>query len=502
MARIVKYSHHFTVDQYDGDMWREIARFIVTFQQYSTRYQKGIGLIKNKTKLFAEGNASRTLVRMHINVFDDFLKHMELRGYKPYNFRYVDKPMYKPATCKPEMPDFMKPRDYQVPQIDYLCDGKSPIKILTLQTGKGKTYCALEAVRRLGLRTLISVPAKYLGKWKKDVIEAYGDSVEIFVVQGGASLRNLLALAKAGELTADVIVCSSNTIANYFKEYKYGTVFTYEVEPPDMFEALEVGVRLIDEVHEGIHFNYRFDCFTHVPLTISLSATIVSRDELINRVVDYMFPVELRAPEMKYDKYVDVVGLGYKVALPNTVRCKNAGMYSHNTYEQWVMSKKKRREAYRDFIFDLMHRIYYSKGNFKQKILIFAASIEMCKYLAEEYAKLYPDLNVTTKVQDDDFEVLEENNVIFSTLLSTGTAVDIDDLAYVLMTTSIDSDSANLQAIGRLRRLKNYPDQTPEFYYLACTDVEKQMLYHRNKQKLFLNRAKHHRWYMTDVVIP
>lgn len=501
MANIVKYSHHYVVSGWDVGMRKQVNRFAVQFQQYATRYQKGVGTIREKTKLYAEVDAYATLVRFHINTYDDFIEWMELQGYPKHRFTITEVPMYEPATCKPVMPDFMKPRDYQVPQIEYAC-AEGIIKILTMQTGKGKTYCALEAIRRMGKRAFISIPAKYLQKWKKDVIEAYGDSVEICVVQGGSQLRSLLALAEAGEMTADVIICSSNTIANYFKEYRSSGVFTYEVPPYKMFEKLQVGVRLIDEVHDMLHFNYRFDCYSHVPLTLSLSATIISRNETVNKVVDYMFPPELRGPEMEYDRYTDVIGLGYRVEKPNLVKCKQRGMYNHNAYEQWIMSSPKRLDAYVDLIFYIIKKIYLSKGNLKQKTLIYAASVDLCKLLAERFAKLYPELEVATKVQEDDLAVLDTAQVVFSTLLSTGTAVDVEDLAYVLMTTSIDSDTANLQAIGRLRRMKNYPEQTPEFYYLACVDIEKHMTYHANKQKLFMERAKHHHWMMTNAILP
>lgn len=501
MANIVKYSHHYVVSNWDIAMRKEVSRFAVIFQQYATRYQKGVGIIREKGKLFAELDAGKTSIRMHINTFDKFMEWMELQGYPARKFNITEVPMYEPERCTPVMPSFMVARDYQVPQVEYLCSpGK--IKILTLQTGKGKTFCALEAVRRLGLRTLVSVPAKYQSKWKNDIIEAYGSSVELCVVKGGSQLRSIIAQGLAGEFTADIILCSSNTLAIYFKEFLSHDELTYEAPPYNLFEILGVGIRLIDEVHEGLHFNHRFDCLTHVPLTISLSATIVNRNETIQRVVEYMFPPEIRGPEMEYDRYTDVVGLGYKVAKPNIVKCKQRGMYSHHVYEQWILSKPDRRDAYLKMIFDVITSIYINKGNLKQKILIYAASIELCKLLATEFGKLHPELEVATKVQDDTFDVLETAQVIFSTLLSTGTAVDVTDLAYVLMTTSVDSDTANLQAIGRLRRMKNYPEQTPEFYYLACADIDKHMVYHENKKRLFMNRARHHRWYVTDTILP
>jgi hypothetical protein len=88
--------------------------------------------------------------------------------------------------------------------------------------------------------------------------------------------------------------------------------------------------------------------------------------------------------------------------------------------------------------------------------------------------------------------VLERSDIGVSTVLSAGTAVDIKNLRYNLMTTAIDSQQSNEQTLGRTRLLKDWPDITPRFRYFVCSSIEKHMLYHRNKLDYFKGKVKSH----------
>ena len=75
-------------------------------------------------------------------------------------------------------------------------------------------------------------------------------------------------------------------------------------------------------------------------------------------------------------------------------------------------------------------------------------------------------------------------------VLSAGTAVDKYGLTDVFMSTSIDSIQSNEQAMGRLRELRQWPDMTPRFHYFFAGNIEKQVMYHERKKKLFEHKAK------------
>jgi superfamily II DNA or RNA helicase len=106
--------------------------------------------------------------------------------------------------------------------------------------------------------------------------------------------------------------------------------------------------------------------------------------------------------------------------------------------------------------------------------------------MCTEYTKVlkdrYPDLDVRRYVEDDPYENIIEADIRVTTVQSGGTAIDIPKLRVAIMTVSIDSPVSNLQALGRLRELK---DRDVKFYYLYCVQIPKQVQYHRNRKLLF-----------------
>ena len=131
-------------------------------------------------------------------------------------------------------------------------------------------------------------------------------------------------------------------------------------------------------------------------------------------------------------------------------------------------------------ITSVVQTTYIKRRKEGHRMLFFAASVDMCKVIAAHLKGILPGLKISSYTADDDYEVLLDNDISVSTLGSSGTGVDIPGLTTVLMTTSVGSRQANSQAVGRLRELP-WPDITPEFLYLVCQDIPKQMEYHERK---------------------
>jgi hypothetical protein len=118
--------------------------------------------------------------------------------------------------------------------------------------------------------------------------------------------------------------------------------------------------------------------------------------------------------------------------------------------------------------------------------MVFAGSIDMCTRITERLKKEFPYLDVRRYVEDDPYENAIEADIRVSTVLSGGTAIDIPNLRTALMTNSIQSPVSNLQALGRLRQLK---DRDVTFSYMVNIHIPKQVDYHNRKKELFADRA-------------
>lgn len=361
------------------------------------------------------------------------------------------------------------------------------------------TAMSLAALAQIKTRTALVIKGMYVDKWIDDVTEMYGlKAGELMVVRGSKNLMALIDLALAGELKATFIIITNKTLYNYLKAYERfkGEIkaMGYNCLPEDLFEVLGVGVRQIDEVHQDFHLNFRLDLYTHVPKTISLSATMKSDDKFVNRMYEVMFPMEARFAGIAYDKYIAVKALFYRS--PNIRKLRFLGKrrsYSHVEFEKSIMKQKRILDSYFSMIRDVVQGSYISKKESGQKMLIFCATVDMCTALSEHLKTHYPSLDIRRYVSEDDYTDLLKADISVSTIKSAGTAVDIPDLRTCLLTDALSSRQANEQTVGRLRRLKRWPETTPEFLYFVCEDIPQHIRYHNRKEEFLADKVLSHK---------
>lgn len=367
------------------------------------------------------------------------------------------------------------------------------------------TLTALMAVAQLGLRTAVVLPAMYAEQWYGDIQDAFNCTVkDIMFVRGLKNLRSVIQMARNGEYTQDFIIMSSTTMQLLIKEYETNPELCCEMycHPAELFELLQVGARVIDECHRNIHLNIKMDLYTHLEKSINLSATLNTRDPFISRMYGMIYPKKDRYDGLEYDRYVDVFALEYTMRRAHKAKYKGfKGYYSHTRLEQWLLKNPKELDNYCEMIYQIVKDCYVVDRLEGQRCLIFAAFVEFCTYLTKYLQRKIPELKVGRYVSEDDYVTLLANDISVSTILSAGTGVDIPGLREVIMTTSIDSMQANEQAKGRLRRLKDFPDVNPRFWYIYCTQIPKQVDYHRRKEQQFRGTCRYFKQIQTDYTV-
>ncbi len=482
-CRVDVYSHFFKVTQFSGQAERALISLCRELIQ-KTVVKIGKRYVEQNDRVFASRTKDKKDYRFNINMYDRFLLRMGEFGIARDNIEHVFHGLYEPAEASLKMAEGWTPRPYQIPLIDFITE-PGPIKVITLQTGQGKTATSLAAVAKIGHRLMIVVLARYFDKWIVDVAESYGISDDrVVTVQGFKQLRELLKKAMTTGITEDVIVVTSRSIQDYITLYettRYELGPKWLVAPENMYELLGVGVRLIDETHQHFHLNFKLDLFANVPKCIYLSATLESSDRFINEMYSIAYPLSCRRSNDVYVRYIDVTAITYQVKDYTKIRCTQKGNYNHTAYEQWIIKRKDILANYLKMIFAIVDKEYLQKRKDSQRMLIFAATIELCEIIRDYLCKRITNLTVSKYNAEDEYSVLMESDITVSTLGSSGTAVDIKHLITVLMTTAISSKQANLQALGRLRELRDYPDQTPHFLYLTCLDIPKHVNYQKEK---------------------
>lgn len=491
---IVCGSHFFKCIKVTPRARPAIESFARQFVQYGF-VRMGSKYTRAALKVFAMASADRSEFRFHINCLTKFEQHLEANYIRGDMVEWVQLPIPMPVKVEFKMQPQWVMRDYQTPVVDYIVSNTPPLfKFVDLQTGRGKSACAMKAMTELSIRTLIVVKPMYIEKWVDDMHRTMVmEHEDILVVRGSDQLMALLLLAESGDLAAKVIIISNKTMQNWIKLYKklmYETLgMGYVCVPEDVCKTLGVGLVLIDEVHQDFFFNFEFSLLTNVYKSLSLSATLVSDDDFMNKMYEIKYPSATRYKGPAYEKYIAATAVIYKLKYPNKMRCKDnvSKNYSHHLFEQSVLRSNELASNYLELIKQVVDGSYLKDYKEGQRCLIFCISIELCTVLTDYLKKCYPKLLVQRYVEEDPWSNLMESDICVSTMQSAGTAVDVDKLSTVIMSTAMSSSQGNIQGFGRLRKMKD--GTTPSFLYFVCEDIDSHVKYHEKKRIILESRA-------------
>ena len=496
VARFDLYSHYFKVTGFDHLGKTALQEYSYRLIQWGTerRGQVNVRVEKCSYRVITQDESE---MRFHINQLEDVIRHFESYGMLRERILMVRHELYTPPTVSYKFKADMEPRESQPMIIDYLSspplEGYAPSKLVTLQTGKGKGFVTFKALERLGVRALITVKGMFVDKWVEETEEMFdlrpGDMV---VVDSSKTFRKLILMAQAGEDMPKIIIISTKLMYLFMQTYELynGNTLAYEVKPEEIWELFGIGVHITDEAHMEHHCIFRIDLFSHVPLAIFLSATMEADDPFLNRMYETQWPKATRSPHVPYDKYIHVKNIWYTVDNMKGIRYKNfMKQYNHVLYEQSIMKRPQMLDNYYGMSKSIMNTVYFDGREVGQKALVFCATKELCTIFRDRFQRDYPDLKIGRYIDVDPLSTLEESDVTITTIKSAGTAVDIENLTRVLCTHNISSKQAVEQAIGRLRKIKNW-NMDPEFYTISARNVDTHNKYAAERPGKIMDKVK------------
>lgn len=499
--RIDIYSHHITITRQNDSVRRALEAFVGGLIEYDQARVPTHGgkfrFIQVPARVYASATANRLEARFHINQLADIKAQLYANGTNPETgVEYVTHELYEPAPMTLKMTTDKELRDVQIPVVEYLSrKDDNRAKVVTAPTGTGKGLMSITSISNLGMRTAVIIKPKYIKKWVEELeLECEIKRGDILVVSGYKELASLMNLALTDDLHAKIIIIGNVTLQNYIKSYERDACFSemYPVEPEKFYEVLKVGVRVIDEVHESFHFNFKQDTYTHIPYTISLSATLDADQEILNRMYRTMWPIPTRGPAIPQKRYIVAMCMWYNIDRVDRVRYVNPKrQYSHTEFEKSIMRNKLMLANYLKLPETIVQNRVVPDHKPGQKMIIYCATIQMCTLMRDHLAQKFPQFTVGRYVGEDDWEDLHNHDIVVSTIGSAGTAVDVKNLRWVLMTTALSNKQTNIQVAGRLRELRDFPEETPEFMFLACRDIGKHCEYAHAKWAKLDSKVKH-----------
>lgn len=514
--KIVKFSHFFVVSGISNNAERDAVRAhcIPLLQRESFKKPNG-DIVYGETKKFYSFNKDKTECRFHINDFNNFCEDLRVRGVDMAGVEIVDAPMYTPTPISFAINDFFKPRDNQPLIINYFNDPYPLIKMCELETGGGKTFTSLFSLSTRDSRGMLSIRPQYFDNWFKAI---FGEAdtgkppitdmqpEDMLVIQGSIQLKDAIKHAIMGDFEYKFIMISNATLYKMNKVYDEtgSTVDSYGCEPWELCQVFGVGTFMKDEGHMDFHANYRLDLFTHVPVSITLSGTFSSDNIFIRKMQQLQHPLNSRAPTVAPTKFRAVKAVRYSINPRRELRYKLRGRteYNHNALEESILKDKKARPAYLELIRRTFENEYLKVRETKeQKALILCGRVEMAEVIIQHLLEHYPELGISRYVSGDSFLEACANEVIVTTIISGKAAIDVPNLILAFNTVNVGSKETNLQALGRIRELRHYPNIRPQFVYLYTDDIASASYYHQNKIQLFASRVFSHHCVESGIML-
>jgi len=366
-------------------------------------------------------------------------------------------------------------------------------KLLSLQPGGGKTFTSLVRAVNNGERTLIFCQANLIEQWLKETASLVGDKATLVNIQGTDKLVKVANKIKDGDIDPDFIFIPLPTWGSYVRRWIAGEHFS--INPPDVTKSMSVGTVLSDEAHTTLQALWYVVSMCECNEFIGLSGTMSDDDPKMEAAQNYMFPLRSRFTEDNLKPYVTQVVLVYGLKHPKDVVCTYRGRstYNQGAYEKWILMATSRRNAYFNLILDAVNKSHFMRKKKGDRLMIFFASIKMIASFKRLLHDIYPNVKVVEYIAGISKEDAEGAEIILTTLIKSGKAVDFKGLTTVINTISVAKKETAQQLVQRLRRpkqvalsnyLDDYIDDTPRMYVqLLNKDIPTHFFHYRNRKR-------------------
>ena len=365
-----------------------------------------------------------------------------------------------------------------------------PQRFLSLETGGGKTYCAIHYIFKTKKLPIVFVDQELiLNQWKDRIL--YFTNItedEIFVIQGTNSINKLMKMTNKELKKYKFFLALHRTLSsNELKESEYSTY--------DIFKKIGIGVRLYDEAHVEMKNIFNMDIAYNCE-SIYITATPKRSNPSENKVYQNMFNLK-QVPRFigKSNNYHNIIIFPYNTnpTLQEEVSMKTKFGYDANAYSNYLLENN---DAYEEFYQALKKILDKSYKKNKHKAILLFKTTALCDDFYEAFKNYLENLNNMNltigkyhyKVKNKDKEL--EKDIIFTTDKSMQKAIDIKGLSLVINTVPCSSDTVVTQMIGRLRKLDDkevfFVDMYDEGFSAQRNQASKRLRLYKKKAKQIL----------------
>ena len=436
MNKIVVYRTHIEINDYDlGDCPNLERTFSIYEQTYHKNFPKGRVYDSEKRILMLPRGIDIGYLERLFNSDPVISADVDPMGdIKPVMLKY-----------KPRDEDQMEAIKFMLSMDKYKYTERATMKSINLNTGKGKTYCAIAVTAFFGFRPIVITDnIGWLEQWKKFFIE-YTDisEEEIYLIAGAPSLMKLF---NRDISKYKVILSTHSTIRSVGEKQGWDTV-------REFFKHCQIGIKFYDEAHLNFDNMIQIDCYSNTFLTFYLTATPGRSDWKENSIFNLCFKnvpsIDLFHNDIDPHTKYAAIKFNSNPSPIDATKCKNNYGLNRTVYTNYLV----RTDEFRMLLNILLDKAMHKYGRFlfyigtNDAILYVRDLIYQDFPIYKNHVGIYTSL---TKPEDKATEL--QKKIILSTTKSAGAAMDIKGLVEVInLAEPFKSKILAQQTFGRCR---------------------------------------------------
>lgn len=355
------------------------------------------------------------------------------------------------------------PRDYIQENSLAFMTGNMPFEFtrketqlyVDLDTGTGKTFLMVATACYFQTRCVIFIPpiSKIGNQWM-DTLDKFTtlNRDEYLYVKGSEMCKDII---KGKYKKVKVFIIPRSTVLSFVRKYDDDWNMLTR-----LVDAMNVGIKGIDEAHMDFNTIVNIDCFTNVPKTYYMSSS-PSRSEKTEKIIyKKVFTNVLKHGKKlktKEQNHIIPLILNFKSSPSIEWQKKIKTKYGPSLakYGEYLLAEDGARDEFIDaYTFALFWLLKFRRRN--GKILVICITVEFAKELQKITKELFPFLSSGLFVgsgKDKNKEL--DNDIIFSTTKSMGTGSEIVNHQLTINTITYASDVMADQISGRIRKQDN-----------------------------------------------
>lgn len=322
---------------------------------------------------------------------------------------------------------------------------------IDLDTGVGKTFLMVATACYFRTKCVVFIPAiEKIGKQWLNTLDKFTtlNRNEYLYVKGSKMCKDIINGKYKG---IKVFIIPRSTVLSFVRKFDDDwTMLTR------LTDAMEVGIKGVDEAHMDFNTIVNIDCFTNIPKTYYMSSSPMRSDKIEKQIYKKVFRnVPRHGKELKTKEQNHIIPLMIEFKSTPSYewlkKIKTRYGTSLAKYGDYLLAEDGAREEFIDaYTVALFMLLKFRRRS--GKILVLCITIDFAKQLEKITKQMFPYLTTGLFVGSGKEKEKElDNDIVFSTVKSMGTGSEFVNHQHTINTLTYSSEVMADQISGRIR---------------------------------------------------